>query len=77
MFETGWMERLSRIHPATPFVFWLPLLVALAVRATLGGVGAFAALALGGVLLWTFTEYVLHRFVFHYIGPRPWHRRTR
>ena len=26
MFETPLIERFSRIHPATPFVFWLPVL---------------------------------------------------
>src|SRR5919112_732332 len=28
-----------------------------------------------GLFLWTFAEYVLHRYVFHYVGPRLWQRR--
>ncbi len=78
MFETPLIERFSRIHPATPFVFWLPVLgyVAYTSLAT-GAVGvpAFAGLLLLGVLVWTFTEYTLHRWLFHYTGPRPWQRR--
>src|SRR5580692_10726547 len=77
MFETPLIERFSRIHPATPFVFWLPVLGYAAYHAAQNGVGAGAALGLvlGGVLLWTLAEYTLHRWVFHYTGPRPWQRR--
>lgn len=25
MFENDWLERFSRIHPATPFVAWVPV----------------------------------------------------
>jgi sterol desaturase/sphingolipid hydroxylase (fatty acid hydroxylase superfamily) len=78
MFETPLIERFSRIHPASPFLFWLPVLGYAGYRA-LGqngvGVPTFAGLFLLGVLLWTFAEYTLHRYVFHYVGPRPWQRR--
>jgi dihydroceramide fatty acyl 2-hydroxylase len=78
MFETPLIERFSRIHPASPFVFWLPVLVFVAYRSLpgdLAGAASFAGLLLTGALAWTFTEYVLHRWVFHYTGPRPWQRR--
>jgi dihydroceramide fatty acyl 2-hydroxylase len=80
MFETPLIERFSRIHPATPFVFWLPVLAYVGYTALSGssprvGVPAFAGLVLLGVLLWTLAEYTLHRWVFHYTGPRPWQRR--
>ena len=78
MFETPLIERFSRIHPATPFVFWLPVLGyvaygSLQVGAT--GVPGFVGLVVLGALMWTFTEYTLHRWLFHYTGPRPWQRR--
>lgn len=78
MFERRWMERLSHVHPATPFVFWLPVLVWPAVRAARSGIGApaIATLAAAGALLWTLLEYLIHRFVFHFEGPRPWQRRA-
>jgi dihydroceramide fatty acyl 2-hydroxylase len=77
MFETPLIERFSRIHPLTPFLFWLPVLGYLGVRSAKNGVGAGEGLALGlaGLLLWTLAEYVLHRYLFHYIGPRLWQRR--
>ena len=77
MFETPLIERFSRIHPITPFVFWLPVLAYVGVRSASQGVSLIhgVLLGLGGLLLWTFAEYVLHRYVFHYIGPRLWQRR--
>lgn len=77
MFETPLIERFSRVHPAAPFVFYLPILGYLGFRTWQLGIAAapFAALVLAGILLWTLAEYLLHRWVFHYVGPRPWQRR--
>jgi sterol desaturase/sphingolipid hydroxylase (fatty acid hydroxylase superfamily) len=77
MFETPLIERFSRVHPAAPFVFYLPILGYLGYHAFSNGIAVlpFVALLLLGVLLWSFAEYVLHRWVFHYVGPRPWQRR--
>jgi sterol desaturase/sphingolipid hydroxylase (fatty acid hydroxylase superfamily) len=77
MFETPLIERFSRVHPAMPFVFWLPVLGYVGHRAWQNGVAPLPAAGLFvlGVLIWTFAEYTLHRFVFHYVGPRPWQRR--
>lgn len=72
MFETPLIERFSRVHPLVPFVFWLPILGYFLIRSILRDVplGSVAALFVGGVLLWSLTEYLLHRFVFHYIAPK-------
>jgi dihydroceramide fatty acyl 2-hydroxylase len=77
MFETPLIERFSRVHPVMPFVFWLPVLVYLSARAVLAGVGplGFVGLFLLGLLTWTLAEYLLHRYLFHYLGPRLWQRR--
>ncbi len=77
MFETPLIERFSRVNPAMPFVFWGPVLVYLAIRAALAGVGVGTeiALILAGVLVWSLAEYLLHRYLFHYLGPRAWQRR--
>jgi sterol desaturase/sphingolipid hydroxylase (fatty acid hydroxylase superfamily) len=78
MFETPLIERFSRIHPVTPFLFWLPVLGYLAYRGVANGVTilGFAGAFLGGALFWTLAEYVLHRYLFHYLGPRIWQRRV-
>jgi dihydroceramide fatty acyl 2-hydroxylase len=78
MFETPLIERFSRVHPAAPFLFWLPVAAYLCFRAFENRVGILpgAGLVLLGLLLWSFAEYILHRHVFHYVGPRLWQRRV-
>ncbi|EYF00478.1 Fatty acid hydroxylase [Chondromyces apiculatus DSM 436] len=78
MFETPLIERFSRSHPLLPFVFWLPAIAYLGVRAAQNDIGPLAGLGLvfAGLFVWTFAEYILHRYLFHYVGPRPWQRRV-
>ncbi|MBK8254525.1 MAG: sterol desaturase family protein [Polyangiaceae bacterium] len=77
MFETPLIERFSRVHFTTPFIFWLPVVFYLGYISLSGGmsIAPFVGLILAGILVWTLAEYVLHRWVFHYMGPRPWQRR--
>ncbi|MFO0553225.1 MAG: sterol desaturase family protein [Polyangiaceae bacterium] len=85
MFETPLIERFSRVHPAAPFFFWIPILGYFLVEGFIGlsprfGASWSTALAcfgaiLGGMLFWSITEYVLHRFVFHYVTPKASGRR--
>ncbi len=64
MFRSDFLERFSHVHPAVPHVIYVPLVLGLlwTERAT---PGRTALLWLGGVVLWTLAEYLLHRFVFH------------
>src|SRR5687767_14212094 len=77
MFETPLIERFSRVHPAMPLVFWLPVLAYVGIRAQFRGVPAagMVGLVVAGVFLWTLAQYVLRRWVFRYLGPRLWQRR--
>jgi sterol desaturase/sphingolipid hydroxylase (fatty acid hydroxylase superfamily) len=67
LFANPVLEYLSHIHPATPLAAYLPVI-------GIVGYASFRDLPLAisgiafwsGVLLWTFTEYALHRWVFHY-----------
>ena len=72
MFETPLIERFSRVHPAAPFTFWIPVLMYFLYRGITHGmaVPTIAGLVIAGALLWSLTEYVLHRWVFHYVGPK-------
>ena len=77
MFESDLVERFSRIHPATPFVFWLPVIAFCLYRTHERQLAltTTALLFLGGLLTWTLTEYVLHRYVFHWVNETSWGKR--
>ena len=67
MFKRDWMDRLSRVHPAVPVVIFLPAIVVLGVL-SFGRMAALPALGLilAGYLLWTLSEYWIHRAIFHF-----------
>ncbi len=67
MFKSGFFESLSHVHPAVPHLIFIPVIVFMLYASFTRGVGAgtIVLLTAGGVLLWTFTEYMVHRFVFH------------
>jgi sterol desaturase/sphingolipid hydroxylase (fatty acid hydroxylase superfamily) len=64
MFRSGVLETLSHVHPAVPHLLFLPV-VAWCLWAAPTTPARSAALVLGGVLLWTLVEYLVHRFLFH------------
>ena len=69
MFESDFMEFFSRVHPITPLVLYLPVVGAMlyvSVWQLQLSLMAVAALFLLGILLWTLTEYLIHRYSFHY-----------
>ncbi len=77
MFDTPLVERMSHIPPASPFLFWIPVLLGILVWASLQGLGIVPMIGLfaAGWLAWTLVEWLLHKYIFHYKGPRPWQRR--
>lgn len=64
MFRSDFMERVSRVHPAVPHLLYVPLVAWLLWTAPTS-LGTSALLVLGGVVLWTLVEYLLHRHAFH------------
>jgi len=67
MFRSELMERMSHVHPVVPHLLYIPVIsvmLFLAVRAG-QGVGQIGLLLVGGALVWSLLEYVIHRFVFH------------
>ncbi len=69
MFESDFFEWFSRIHPITPFVAWTPIMGFVLYRSYERhalSFGTTAGLFVVGVLIWSITEYLLHRFVFHW-----------
>jgi sterol desaturase/sphingolipid hydroxylase (fatty acid hydroxylase superfamily) len=69
LFENPVLERLTYVHPALPLLIWGPIALYcfLSGIETKGlGLRVSAAVAAGALFFWTFAEYVLHRFVFHF-----------
>jgi len=69
LFESDVLEFFTHIHPAVVLAIWLPvagyaLYRAASVPTTLGLRLSIGLLA--GLFLWTWVEYVMHRFVFHF-----------
>jgi sterol desaturase/sphingolipid hydroxylase (fatty acid hydroxylase superfamily) len=77
MFDTPLIEFFSRIHPLSPFAFWVPLLGGILAWSISAGTSPMlaAVLFVVGLFAWTLFEYGLHRYVFHFVGPKPWQRR--
>src|SRR3954453_1013418 len=67
MFERDWLDRLSRVHHTVPLFIFLPaIFVALVIGFRRVPPISVAAWFAGGWLLWTLTEYWMHRLVFHF-----------
>ena len=67
MFDSGLLDKLSRVHPAVPPLLFGPLITFMLVEGVIRGAGPLTiAYLLGGYLFWTLTEYWLHRIVFHF-----------
>ena len=67
LFKHPLLERMSHIHPATPAVIFLPVTAWFVWRCLDDCSGLLVAgLVAIGLVGWTFTEYALHRWVFHY-----------
>jgi sterol desaturase/sphingolipid hydroxylase (fatty acid hydroxylase superfamily) len=69
IFKNPILESFTHVHPVVPLVLWSPIIIFLFYRGiAVKGLNAFELLYLffGGILLWTITEYTLHRFVFHW-----------
>lgn len=77
LFRNRVLDFFSRIHPSIPALIYLPVVFLLLVLGARDGQGALtiAALAAGGILLWTLAEYWLHRKLFHWEPDHPIGRR--
>lgn len=69
LFENDFLESLTHVHPITPLVMWSPVALYLfwqAFTVKQISIADFGVWFLIGMLVWTFTEYTVHRFLFHY-----------
>lgn len=81
LFKSDFLEFFTHITPIAVIIIWVPLILYLMVSEIVAAsmrnaslwyiLGAF----LLGLFLWTPTEYLMHRFVFHYRPRNPFQER--
>jgi sterol desaturase/sphingolipid hydroxylase (fatty acid hydroxylase superfamily) len=76
LFKSDFLEFFTHISPVVVIIIWVPVVIFFLARGIVklpAGV-SFAVIPLGyllGIFMWTFAEYILHRFVFHYHPKNP------
>jgi dihydroceramide fatty acyl 2-hydroxylase len=68
LFNSDFLNFFSRVHPAIPAIVFVPVVVAMEWLGADRGLAAWqlALLTVAGAAgIWTFTEYWLHRLIFH------------
>jgi 4-hydroxysphinganine ceramide fatty acyl 2-hydroxylase len=78
MFKSDLLEALSKVHFTVPLYIFLPVIAVCTYEAFASSIGFFTYLELFvlGLFIWSFVEYIMHRFVFHYMPPdKPWAQR--
>jgi sterol desaturase/sphingolipid hydroxylase (fatty acid hydroxylase superfamily) len=69
MFKSDFMESLSRVHPSVPLIIFVPVILYMLYLSIIDfkiGALSIIGLVIFGLFIWTITEYLLHRFVFHW-----------
>jgi len=71
LFDHPLLDKLSRVDPRVPVIVYGPVVVAMLVWALWRGsdVALLVTGFIGGYLIWTLTEYLGHRFLFHFQFP--------
>jgi len=75
MFKSNLLEGLSKVHFTVPLFIFVPVIVFCVYKDFQDGMApvTFLLLFLLGLFVWTLAEYVMHRFVFHYMPKdKPW-----
>lgn len=82
LFESDFLEFFTHITPIAVIVIWVPFILYMTLSELMAGIARNASLwyvlgaFLAGLFLWTPTEYLMHRFVFHYTPRTPFQERV-
>jgi sterol desaturase/sphingolipid hydroxylase (fatty acid hydroxylase superfamily) len=78
MFKSGYLEIFSKVHYSVPLFIFIPAILYFGwIGINIEGITTSGILLsiLTGFLIWTLTEYVLHRFIFHFVPDSGWGKR--
>ncbi|MBC8032973.1 MAG: sterol desaturase family protein [Chitinophagaceae bacterium] len=74
MFRNSFLESLSKVHFSVPLFIYVPVIIYFSIRSFSGGadISTFVLFYFIGLAVWTATEYLLHRFIFHFVPRSRW-----
>ena len=76
IFQSQYLEMLTKTHPLVIWGIYIPIIIYLCCFAAMQSwiIPLFymvLVLPVGGMLFWTLFEYIMHRFIFHFIAESP------
>ncbi len=75
LFKSDYLEFFTHIHPVVVLLLYVPVVAFFLVRAFAERSGSSVAPIFGiyvvGLLVWSLSEYLLHRYLFHYEPTHP------
>lgn len=74
LFESQYLEGLTKTHPLVIWGMYIPIMSYMLYRSVAKlnyGIGYGLLIFLAGMFCWTLFEYVMHRFIFHFIAESP------
>ncbi len=80
LFESDFLEFFTHVHPITIIIIWVPyavymLYTGIAMNDPRSNLATVSLSFLIGLLIWTFMEYNIHRFFFHFHPKTAWQDR--
>ena len=80
LFKSDFLEFFTHIHPVAVLLLFVPVVFFFLIGAIVEGgsaaLGPVLAAYAAGILVWSLSEYLLHRFVFHYEPSQRWLQRV-
>ena len=74
IFKNQYLEYLTKTHPLVIWGIYLPVIILLpyyALEKNLVTSWQTILFFLSGIFFWTFFEYIMHRFIFHWVSNNP------
>lgn len=74
MFKNDFLESLSKIHFSVPLFIFVPVIIVFTYKAFINhtGIAEYALYLALGIFVWSAAEYVLHRYIFHFVPKTKW-----
>ncbi|MEA4906779.1 MAG: fatty acid hydroxylase [Chloroflexi bacterium] len=80
LFKSGFLEFFTHVHPITIIILWTPIIIGsfywgYSLHPAQGGLLYLPVGFISGMAIWTFVEYNIHRFMFHFCPRAAWQQR--